>query len=341
MRRWIPLAIAAIAAAASAIARHPTGEMIVSMPWGGIFIFLMLMASYAGLSREQAFSGIRQTASSASTVFGTMLLLMLSALILAPFITSYLSALAIIPLASAVMKDTGKEGYSARAIAFTAIGASIGGFLLPTGSIHNLFIADGIEGSFPSLSRMALPAAIALALLIAAMAASMGKGIRDRVYIHPELPAPERNRSLMIFYACLVFVTVLASMGIFTWLDILIFYAIVALVFDRSIFRIIDYPMFLFIVLIAFALTNFRTDVSPWAAYGISEAIGSTAASLLATPSELMLKAVNAGSLGLMASFPAVIGLIEARKIGKTKEYCLWYIPVSLVISLVIMLLPI
>ena len=120
-----------------------------------------------------------------------------------------------------------------------------------------------------------------------------------------------------------------------------IFYAIVALVFDRSIFRIIDYPMFIFIVLIAFALTNFRTEVSPWAAYAISEVIGSTAASLLATPSGLMLKAVNAGSLGLMASFPAVIGLIEARKIGKAKEYCLWYIPVSLVISLVIMFLPI
>ena len=33
--------------------------------------------------------------------------------------------------------------------------------------------------------------------------------------------------------------------------------------------------------------------------------------------------------------------LIEARKTGKAKEYCLWYIPPTLIISIVLMILPI
>ena len=99
--------------------------------------------------------------------------------------------------------------------------------------------------------------------------------------------------------------------------------------------------LFLFLVLLSFALTNFRTEMSGWIAYIVSEIFGSTAASLIAVPSEAVMKAVNAGSLGLLASFPAAIGLIEARKTGKAKEYCLWYIPPTLIISIVLMILPI
>ena len=339
MRKWIPVAAAAIAAIISAIIKHPTGEMIVSMPWGSLFTILMISACYSGLKREHAFFSIRRAASSADSVFGMLSFLVLSAAVLAPFITSYLAALAIMPIASEVLKDAEKDEYIPRTLAFIAAGAAIGGFLLPTGSFHNLFISEGTELS--SISVMALPALIAVVLLFAFMAASMGKSIRSKIYIHPELEDPERNRSLMIFHGCLVFVVMLSSMGIFTWLDILIFTVILTLLFDRSVYKEIDYRMFLFLVLLSFALTNFRTEMSGWIAYIVSEIFGSTAASLIAVPSEAVMKAVNAGSLGLLASVPAAIGLIEARKTGKAKEYCLWYIPPTLIISIVLMILPI
>ncbi len=315
-------------AALSAIIFRPTGEMIVSMPWASIFITMMMGLTYRGLKKEGAFRALGNAFIHIERVSSMMLLLMICALALAPFISAAGAAAAMIPIAIKALKRSEKAKYIPRTAVLISLSASAGGFLLPAGSFQNL-VSSELYG-ISTISEMGLSAAAAAILIALAFLISMNRDLTARIYIHPEKEDAEANRSLIVFYACLSLILVLASLSFFSWADILILFLAVTLIFDRSVYRKGDWLIYLSIALISFALSPLEGEYPQLAVYALS-AITAGAPALISE--ELAL--INAGTL--LLSIPSAIGAFLMKKEGLLKEYWLYHVAIATPISLILL----
>ena len=162
----------------------------------------------------------------------------------------------------------------------------------------------------------------------------LGKRMQERTYITEKNENSNGNKGMKMLYVCFAFITLLSSLSLFRWIDIVIFTIAILLVFDRTVFLKADYSLLLSVVFLSLAgeclaplMGNFLSTGAVWKEAVATEIIGGLPVALLAAPGvdgQMLLKAVNIGSAGTILSLPALSALKIVGKENR-KAFALRY----------------
>ena len=318
--------------------RVPQGEDIVNLGWDVFFTFPLIYVSYAGLRRERAFSLMRSFLSMIRFSYVVLLFIGLFSYALGALITSYATVLVMVPMAISTLKGAERERYIPSAAALVVLSASLGSMLLPSGSLANLYIAPRLGDEGTMIMPMLPLALTGLVFVLFLPLAVLGRNVRDEIFLHEEIDT-EGSKSMRMLYVCMMIISVLTAVGTFFWMDILILFLVVLLIFDRKALLSVNWAIPFSFMLLSLFTSSIDLDMPGMApAIGITELIGSTLSALLLHPSSdpvTLLRAVNIGSLGLitsMAAFPAFMMMGKDR--GRFAiHYLLMSIPVAVTLT--------
>lgn len=323
---YLPLTM--LLALIGVIVKTPSGEDIVNLGWDTFFTTILIMLAYTGLDKERALAPLKAFLSALRFTVSILITASLASFVLGAVIGGYAAAIMMVPITLSVLKGAEREGFSARAAALVTASAVLGSMALPSGSIANTYLAPRMEGSFISVMLPLSAAGLALACILPF--ALMGRRIKDEVFIHSDVDK-EGSKSMRMLYVCLMIIAALTALGSFMWLDILILFLFVLIIFDRKVFLRVNWAIplsFLFLSIFASSL-GLGLD-EPWTIAAASEIAGSTASSLsLSLPASAeAVRAVNIGGLGLLTGM-AALGV--AGRMGKGwKGFALCYLLVSI-----------
>ena len=325
----------------SFLVSFPTGEMIVAIEWNGIAMAFVMTMTVAGLRKENVMGGLEKSAQAFTHTGSLAAFFAAMALILSPFITSLFALSSILPLAIKVLRKREREELVPSFAAIITLSATGGGTLLPGGSWQNIVLHKTLgDESFITAMLPYFIASIPVAAL--AVFALLGKRTMERTYITEEIEQEKGNKGLKMLYVCFAFIALLASLSLFRWVDIVLFTAVILLVFDRSVYLKADYSFLLSTIFLLIAgscaspvLSLFTESGALWKCAVLSEIIGSYPVAALfgksAADPVTLLKAVNIGTAGTVLSLPALAAMSILKK-EERKAFAIRYTIVSLIL---------
>ena len=277
-KKQIVFVVALFASLLSLILSPPTGERFISLDWRTLFTLFMLLLVLEGFKKEKMFYPFFCLTDRFKTLKGLTYFLVGVVFFLAPFITNDVSLLTFVPLTIIIFKGIKKEKYLLQTVILENIAAISGAFLTPFGNPQNLFIYTNER-------------------------------------IEHDAPDPQ-NRGLRVFYlALLVLLLVEIITRVFNFIDIVIIVLAALLIFDRKVFKKVDYYLlstfFLFFLFsssiadIPFVKDFLSTHVSGneyWWGLGISQIISNVPGTALlldfSNNYTALLYGVNAAGMG-------------------------------------------
>ena len=317
----------------SFLVNAPTGEMVVSMEWNGIAMAFVMTMTLSGLKKERVVEGIRKSGAVFTHLGSLAAFFAVMAFILSPFITSLFAVSSILPIAISMLEERERKDECASFAAIITLSAIAGGTLLPGGSWHNIALHKSI-GDASFLKTMLPFFLISIPAVAISIPLLLGKRMQERTYITGKNEDSNGNKGMKMLYVCFAFITLLSSLSLFRWIDIVIFTIAILLVFDRTVFLKADYSLLLSVVFLSLAgeclaplMGNFLSTGAVWKEVVATEIIGGLPVALLAAPGvdgQMLLKAVNIGSAGTILSLPALSALKIVGKENR-KAFALRY----------------
>ena len=319
----------------------PTGEMIVSLEWSGLVLGFVMTLTIAGLRKEGIMNSLGRSASVFSHLGAMAAFFAVMAFILSPFITSLFAVSSILPLAASMLEKRERKEEIPAFAAIITLSAIAGGTILPAGSWHNMLLHMTLGDA--SFLKVMLPYFLASVPVIAiSIPLLLGKRITERLYINENIEENAGNKGMRMLYVCFAFITLLSSLSLFRWIDILIFTLAILLVFDRSVFLKADYSAFLSMLFLSIAgrcfsplLSQFLQNGLLWKGIVATEIFGglpvAAFAEAAATDPVSILKAVNIGSAGTVLSLPALCALKRLKKEDR-KTFAIKYSAISIIL---------
>ena len=339
-RHWY-LPVSLLLAAAGVLAEIPTGEDIVNLGWDTAFLFFLIYTAYAGLKKENAFSLIASFLSLLRHTYVLMTAIAVASFALGALITGCCAVLVMLPITLEILEKSERGQYSVRAASLVTVSSILGSMTLPSGSLHNLYLSSHMAGGEKLISTMLPLSAAGLAITFILPLFVLGRSVRDEIFLHSETDTTG-SKPMRMLYACMMIIAVLTAAGTFMWLDIVILFAVVLLLFDRSIFRHLDWTIpASFILLSVFASSVHIQASGTLPAVALTEIIGGTLSSLLLLPScsgsTELIRGINIGSLGLPTAMASLAALSVMKKDRKrfAISFILMSIPVAAVLLIV------
>ena len=254
------------------------------------------------------------------TIKGLSLFLVAVVFFLAPFITNDVSLVTFVPLTILIFKGIRKEKHLLEIVILENIAAISGAFLTPFGNPQNLFIYTNTAVSPISFILHMVPMwSVGLIGLYFAVSFIFRKDPKEPIYldesIDHESPDPDK-RGLRIFYLVLLFLLLIEIITrIFNFIDIVMIVLAALLIFDRKVFKKVDYYLlstffffFLFsssvadIPIIKEYLSSHVGGNEYWWGLGISQIISNVPGTALlldfSTNYTALLYGVNAAGMG-------------------------------------------
>ena len=246
IKKQIVFVVSLFAALFSLLVSPPTPERFLSLDWRTLFTLYMLLLVLEGFKKEKMFYPFFKLTDRFKTIKGLSLFLVAVVFFLAPFITNDVSLVTFVPLTILIFKGIRKEKHLLEIVILENIAAISGAFLTPFGNPQNLFIYTNTAVSPTSFILHMVPMwSVGLIGLYFAVSFVFRKDPKEPIYldesIDHESPAPDK-RGLRIFYLALLFLLLIEIITrIFNFIDIVMIVLAALLIFDRKVFKKVDY----------------------------------------------------------------------------------------------------
>ena len=320
LKKQIVFVVSLFAALFSLLVSPPTPERFLSLDWRTLFTLYMLLLVLEGFKKEKMFYPFFKLTDRFKTIKGLSLFLVAVVFFLAPFITNDVSLVTFVPLTILIFKGIRKEKYLLEIVILENIAAISGAFLTPFGNPQNLFIYTNTAVSPTSFILHMVPMwSVGLIGLYFAVSFIFRKDPKEPIYlderIDHESPVPDK-RGLRIFYLALLFLLLVEIITrIFNFIDIVMIVLAALLIFDRKVFKKVDYYLlstffffFLFsssvadIPIVKEYLSSHVGGNEYWWGLGISQIISNVPGTALlldfSTNYTALLYGVNAAGMG-------------------------------------------
>lgn len=320
IKKQIVFVVSLFAALFSLLVSPPTPERFLSLDWRTLFTLYMLLLVLEGFKKEKMFYPFFKLTDRFKTIKGLSLFLVAVVFFLAPFITNDVSLVTFVPLTILIFKGIRKEKHLLEIVILENIAAISGAFLTPFGNPQNLFIYTNTAVSPTSFILHMVPMwSVGLIGLYFAVSFVFRKDPKEPIYldesIDHESPAPDK-RGLRIFYLALLFLLLVEIITrIFNFIDIVMIVLAALLIFDRKVFKKVDYYLlstffffFLFsssvadIPIVKEYLSSHVGGNEYWWGLGISQIISNVPGTALlldfSTNYTALLYGVNAAGMG-------------------------------------------
>ena len=246
IKKQIVFVVSLFAALFSLLVSPPTPERFLSLDWRTLFTLYMLLLVLEGFKKEKMFYPFFKLTDRFKTIKGLSLFLVAVVFFLAPFITNDVSLVTFVPLTILIFKGIRKEKHLVEIVILENIAAISGAFLTPFGNPQNLFIYTNTAVSPTSFILHMVPMwSVGLIGLYFAVSFVFRKDPKEPIYlderIDHESPDPDK-RGLRIFYLALLFLLLVEIITrIFNFIDIVMIVLAALLIFDRKVFKKVDY----------------------------------------------------------------------------------------------------
>ena len=320
LKKQIVFVVSLFAALFSLLVSPPTPERFLSLDWRTLFTLYMLLLVLEGFKKEKMFYPFFKLTDRFKTIKGLSLFLVAVVFFLAPFITNDVSLVTFVPLTILIFKGIRKEKHLIEIVILENIAAISGAFLTPFGNPQNLFIYTNTAVSPTSFILHMVPMwSVGLIGLYFAVSFIFRKDPKEPIYlderIDHESPDPDK-RGLRIFYLVLLFLLLIEIITrIFNFIDIVMIVLAALLIFDRKVFKKVDYYLlstffffFLFsssvadIPIVKEYLSSHVGGNEYWWGLGISQIISNVPGTALlldfSTNYTALLYGVNAAGMG-------------------------------------------
>ena len=359
--------VSLFAALVSLVISPPDAARILSLDWKTLFTLFMLLLVLEGLKKENMFLPFFRLTSRFNTVKSLSYFLVGVVFFLAPFITNDVSLVTFVPLTILIFRHIEKEKYTLPIVILENIAAITGAFLTPFGNPQNLYIYANTSVSASSFILHMVPMWLTGLLgLILGVNFVFRKNPKEAIYEHKVIEGeydPSRRGYRVFYLFLLLLLLVQITSGLFNFIDITAIVLVALLVFDRTLFKKVDY--FLLSTFFFFFLFSSSIGSNPkigeflsshvagneyWWGLGVSQIISNVPGTALLHPfSEnitALLYGVNAAGMGtIVGSLASLITFsIYTKAYPEEKKSFLKYFhlfSLCFLVALIIVALPI
>lgn len=332
------LCVSVLAAVISLIITPPDLGLLHSIDWKTLATLFMLLSVLDGFKNENLFQPVINLASKIKTQTGISFFLIFAVFFSSMFVTNDVSLIIFVPLTIILFRAGGKEHYIIPVIVMENIAAVRGSLLMPFGSPQNLFLYSKSGMSTGSFIMMMLPLWLGSMVLLSIFILFLYmKNTKEKIEISSYNGGTwersgRKNRVLYFSLFALIITTIITRTAL--WGYITLFVTLMLLIFDRKVFKRVDYALLLtflcFFIFSSSISSNeafsafFRRSVAGreyWWSILLSQAISNVPASIVLWPFTTNLKALIYGldSAGLVTVIGSLASVINMRIY--TREY--------------------
>lgn len=328
LKKELMLSLSLLAAGAALLITPPSARLLADIDWRTLGTLLMMLCVLEGFKQENVLRPLVRLAGGLKRMRSLSLFLIFGVFFSSMFVTNDVSLIIFVPLTILLFRSGGKEKYILPVISMENIAAIRGSLLTPFGSPQNLFLYGqaGVSAGHFVLHMLPL-CLLSAALLVGFVCFLYRKDPREEIAAAgAETPwDPARKRQRLIYALLFVLIlTVIVSRTPWWYLAVGIVLGVI-LVFDRQLFRKVDYVLILtflcFFVFsssiaanekIAALLRRAVAGREYWWAIGLSQIISNVPASIVLYPftenfAGLIYGADTAGLCSLIGSLASVI----------------------------------
>lgn len=348
------LVVSLAAAIISLIITPPSKTLISSIDWKTLATLFMLLSVLDGFKHENLFLPVIKLIARIKTQIGLSFFLVFSVFFSSMFVTNDVSLIIFVPLTIIVFRQKNKEEYIIPILVMENIAAVRGSLLTPFGSPQNLFLFSNANIDIKSFLLMMLPIWILSIILISAFICFIYrrnlKEPIENLVIQSDEWTPESRLKRIIYLSLFTIIIICIVTRSGYWPYVTAFVTLVLLIFDRHVFKRVDYVLlltfFCFFVFsssiadnegIAAFLKSSVVGNEYWWSIGISQIISNVPASIVLWPFTDNIKALiygldTAGLVTIIGSLASVINLrIYTRQYpGNSKQFILAFEKISL-----------
>ncbi len=332
------LVVAVIAALVSFLITPPSKALFSSIDWKTLATLFMLLSVLDGFKSENLFLPVIRLAGRIKSQVGMSFFLVFSVFFSSMFVTNDVSLIIFVPLTIILFRAGNKEKYIIPVAVLENIAAVRGSLLTPFGSPQNLFLFSESGLSAGKFMLMMLPLWVGSMILLSVFIIFLyRKDRKELVSAEPSgekkwAPEGKRNRIVYLVLFAVIIATIVSRTRY--WLYVTVFVAAALLIFDRKVFRRVDYA--LLITFLCFFIFSSSVAANPkiseflcssvagneyrWSIL-LSQVISNVPASIVLWPFTVNLKALIYGldSAGLITVIGSLASVINMRIY--TREY--------------------
>ncbi|MBR6107773.1 MAG: hypothetical protein IKQ39_07155 [Oscillospiraceae bacterium] len=324
------LTVSAAAAVVSMFLTPPSPALLRRIDWHTLGTLLMMLCVLEGFKQEHILNPVIRFSARMKHMTSLSLFLIFGVFFSSMFVTNDVSLVIFVPLTILIFRAGGKEKYILPVISMENIAAIRGSLLMPFGSPQNLFLFSQSGTGFGNFILHMLPlCAMSALLLILFVFVLYRKNICETISFSSAETAgaqPPERRRIRIAYLSMFAVIILTIVTRTEYWPVSVCTVLAVLaVFDRHIFRKVDYVLlvtfFCFFIFSSSVAANARiagllqravAGHEYWWAIGLSQIISNVPASIVLYPftenfAGLIYGADTAGLCSLIGSLASVI----------------------------------
>ena len=324
------LTVSAAAAIASLFLTPPSRSLFQRIDWHTLGTLLMMLCVLEGFKQEHILNPVIRFSARLKRMTAMSLFLIFGVFFSSMFVTNDVSLVIFVPLTILIFRAGGKERYILPVISMENIAAIRGSLLMPFGSPQNLFLFSQSGTSVWNFMLHMLPLCVMSAVLLVIFVLVLyRRDLHETITFSSEetagRQAPERRKVRIAYLSMFgVILLTIVSRTAYWIVSVGIVLAVLA-VFDRKIFRKVDYVLlvtfFCFFIFsssiaanerIASVLQRAVAGHEYWWSIGLSQIISNVPASIVLYPftenfAGLIYGADTAGLCSLIGSLASVI----------------------------------
>ena len=324
------LTVSAAAAIASLFLTPPSRSLFQRIDWHTLGTLLMMLCVLEGFKQEHILNPVIRFSARLKRMTAMSLFLIFGVFFSSMFVTNDVSLVIFVPLTILIFRAGGKERYILPVISMENIAAIRGSLLMPFGSPQNLFLFSQSGTSVWNFMLHMLPLCVMSAVLLVIFVLVLyRRDLHETITFSSEetagRQAPERRKVRIAYLSMFgVILLTIVSRTAYWFVSVGIVLAVLA-VFDRKIFRKVDYVLlvtfFCFFIFsssiaanerIASVLQRAVAGHEYWWSIGLSQIISNVPASIVLYPftenfAGLIYGADTAGLCSLIGSLASVI----------------------------------
>lgn len=332
--------VAAAAAVISLFITPPGTELLRSVDWKTLATLFMLLSVLDGFRSEKLFRPLIRSAGRIRSQLGISFFLVFSVFFSSMFVTNDVSLIIFVPLTIIIFRAGGREKYILPVISMENIAAVRGSLLTPFGSPQNLFLysKSGLDAGHFMLMMLPiwLGSIVLLSIFILVLYIRNPRESIDFSSVGAEAwdesAGGKTRRAVYLTLFAVVVATIVSRTAL--WPYITVGVTLVLLIFDRKVFRRVDYALlFTFLCFFVFSSSiSSNPSVSAFLQRSVagreyqwsillSQLISNVPASIVLSPFSTDLRALIYGldSAGLVTVIGSLASVINLRIY--TREY--------------------
>lgn len=349
------LTIAVLAAIVSLFISKPDLSLLRNIDWKTLATLFMLLSVLDGFKKENLFKPLITLSGKIKTLTGLSFFLVFSVFFSSMFVTNDVSLIIFVPLTIMLFRSCSAEKYLLPILSMENIAAIRGSLLTPFGSPQNLFLYARSNIDAPSFFLMMLPLWLGSAVLLSVFILFLyRKNVRAEVSpgeTGESVWLPENKKKRIAYISLFILIITAIITRTAYWPAVTAVVVTVLLIFDREVFRRVDYALiltfFCFFVFSSSLTSNEKISalLSTWvtgheyiSGILISQIISNVPAAIVMWPftSELRPLIYGLDSAGLVSVIGSLASVINLRLY--TSEYpgkSLDFIKVFEIVSLI------